>query len=890
MRKLIQTSGIIPVLILLAWLVLPQGVACHDSFGFYDYTVTVLDENNLPLPGVNVFNDDYKKVATTTDTLGRAILKDLKFADEVNFTYVGYVPLKLPFHEIRRLSGIVRMKPTARELAEVVIIGRRDDTPDKVPYAHNQVDKEQISFNEAQTTADALAQNGGLYVQKSQMGGGSPIIRGFEANRVLLVVDGVRMNNAIYRGGHLQNAITIDNSMLERIEVILGPGSLTYGSDALGGVVHFRSQDPRLNFDRTPGSYRLESNFMTRFASANTEKSVHANINYGKNKWASLSSITFVDYDDLRAGANRPEGYGEFGRRRYFVRRVDGDDQVVENVILKKDSTFTDNSNVQIGTAYSQIDILQKIKYQPSLHLSHVLNFQFSTSTDVPRYDNLAETRSSDPKDLKFAEWYYGPQKRLLASLKTRLTKPSAFYNRVTFIGAFQRVDEDRLNRRLNRSQRNFNLEDVWIYSLTGDFDKYLDEKGFSQLMYGFELNHNKVRSSAGKVKLSDESIDKNLITRYPGGNNKISFAAVYGNYRWSTKDSVIAVQGGLRYTYAHLFSSFTNDSIIIWPQEYIDPGVGSRHGDLTWSAGITVDTRGGFQLRALGSKAFRSPNLDDFSQIREQNGFITIPNPDLKPENTYNAELTLGQAFGNVEKGDAVAGRIGATAYYTWLENVIVRRSFPLPDGSFFVLMEGDSLETQGKVNAENGYVYGWAGQASLQVGKNWELAADVHFTKGRNSFIRKDDAGQVLIDTLVPAGHIPPVYGNASLTYTGKKFKVSFVAHHSGRKPKSEYSVEDVVYGPNGELVLRQQGTEDNFEQSYLRTTADGSQERVGMLAWTTYNLYTSWSLLKNLTLNFAVENLTDLHYRSFSSGVSGAGHNFIVSLRASFGNKKS
>ena len=76
------------------------------------------------------------------------------------------------------------------------------------------------------------------------------MLRGFEANRVLLVVDGVRMNNAIYRSGHLQNAITIDPNVLERVEVIFGSSSVGYGSDALGGVVHYYTKTPKLNSEK----------------------------------------------------------------------------------------------------------------------------------------------------------------------------------------------------------------------------------------------------------------------------------------------------------------------------------------------------------------------------------------------------------------------------------------------------------------------------------------------------------------------------------------------------------------------------------------------------------------------------------------------------------------
>ena len=96
-----------------------------------------------------------------------------------------------------------------------------------------------IALQSPQTTADLLALTPGVKVQKSQFGGGSPVLRGMESNRVLLVVDGVRMNNAIYRKGHIQNSITVSPNLLARTEVLFGPSSIIYGSDALGGVIHY---------------------------------------------------------------------------------------------------------------------------------------------------------------------------------------------------------------------------------------------------------------------------------------------------------------------------------------------------------------------------------------------------------------------------------------------------------------------------------------------------------------------------------------------------------------------------------------------------------------------------------------------------------------------------
>ena len=120
----------------------------------------------------------------------------------------------------------------------------------------------------AQNTADALSMNGQVFVQKSQQGGGSAILRGFEASRVLMVVDGVRMNNIQYRAGHLQNVISVDNNILDRIEVLFGPSSTVYGSDALGGVIHMRTKNPILSGDK---SFLSKGNAMFRYGSVNNE-------------------------------------------------------------------------------------------------------------------------------------------------------------------------------------------------------------------------------------------------------------------------------------------------------------------------------------------------------------------------------------------------------------------------------------------------------------------------------------------------------------------------------------------------------------------------------------------------------------------------------------------
>lgn len=136
-------------------------------------------------------------------------------------------------------------------LKEVTIAANKtEQSLIEVPNQIQILKSNEIAAIQAQSTADVLANTGNVFVQKSQMGGGSPVLRGFEANRILLVVDGVRMNNLIYRGGHLQNVITLDNNILDRTEIVFGSGSTIYGSDALGGTIHFFYKKSKFFFQR----------------------------------------------------------------------------------------------------------------------------------------------------------------------------------------------------------------------------------------------------------------------------------------------------------------------------------------------------------------------------------------------------------------------------------------------------------------------------------------------------------------------------------------------------------------------------------------------------------------------------------------------------------------
>lgn len=843
---------------------------------FSEYSIQIFDgENNEKLIGATVINITQNPTGANgaiTDIDGKAVLKNPAHRDMIRISYLGYSTLDIPFYSIREKKGIIKLYKDIDVLPTIEVTGRKDQATVEIPYEIQRISAKEIQYLNAQTSADILLE-AGAYVQKSQMGGGSPILRGFEANRVLLVVDGVRMNNAIYRNGHLQNSITIDNSILEQAEVIYGPGALMYGSDALGGVVHYKTRDPKLHLS-PDGYFRFTTNAFTRFSSANNEKTVHVDLDYGTQKWGSLTSVTYSDFGDLKAGSNRPEGYEDYGRRQYYAYRTEGVDQIIES----------GDPDIQRGTGYSQIDVLQKVKFQPSKHVYFILNTQYSISSDVPRYDVLQDTLASANK-LKWAEWYYGPQQRMLASLKTKIEKPSGIFDKATLIASFQRIDEDRLRRRFNKTHRTFNLEGVQVFTLTGDFDKFLDKNRQHTFSYGFEGTHNNVTSQAGRLNIKTGEAIYDELSRYPSGGGTMTTYAGYLTYNWQNKNKTFNFNFGGRYTFNQLDFSYarSDEEIIDFPEAYFE-GISISNNASNWGIGFTYNSKDNWLFKAVTSTAFRAPNLDDLAKVRPKNGKATVPNPDLKPEYSLNYEATIGKQIGKLDKNKKGAYlRLSATGFYTELTDIIVRQKGALPDGSTSIIVDDDVHEVQQNVNEGEAFIQGFSGNMELNWNDNIILRSGINYTQGRRVF--KD--AELGLDTLLPLDHIPPMYGRVSLIFQTKKLRLEGLARFNGAKPASEFAINNVEYVPECRCFLfDREGQADNIEYGLINKDA-GPYESIyeGLPSWITYNIYLTYQFSKSFSINTGLENIGDIHYRNFGSGISAPGRNFSITLRGKF-----
>jgi len=796
-------------------------VTCSAIFAQSSMIVNVVDIEMMPLVGVQIHNQDFT-ITGVSDIDGKFIVPiEADDNDQFTFKYVGYETVKYSKSELVSTYQFVKMTKGVN-LEEVMIIGRTDQLASEMIHKVETISQAEMLKVQSSNSADALGQNADIFIQKSQAGGGSPVIRGFEANKVLLVLDGVRMNNAIYRSGHLQNAITVDNAMLQGIEVIYGPGSLMYGSDALGGVVHFRSKNPVRSFDKD-GGLRFLANAGISYASANNKKGVHVDFNLGGVNWGSLTSLTYNDFGDLRSGSKRPSQYPNFGERNWTVETVNGEDSQVIN----------DDPDLQIGTGYQQYDMTQKFVYDVNDQLDLMANFQYSTSSDVPRYDALTEVRDGLPR---YAEWNYGPQNRFLSTLQARWQSPNPFFDKAKAIFAYQKIGEDRINRRFQSLARRHQEETVDVYTFTLDMNKYLDTYQMIELNYGLEYNHNDVASMAFEEDVNTAAINSVVFTRYPSGGSSTDAlgAYVYSSYK---NDVGTKLFGGVRYTSNGISVRYDRSDAFVWPEDFYE-GLTTDNQALTWSVGARQDILKKWTIQTLLGSAFRSPNVDDLAKIRINADEVSVPNLELTPEKSLNTELSITRKLRNAN--------ISVTGFYTSLSDVIIREDFTLPDGRAFLEDEGEMLKVVANVNEEKARIMGVSLNADWTFSDHWKAKGSINLIKGRIQ-----DENDEYND---PLAHIPPTYGKLQLQYFQDKWDIEARYQFNGEKPIGEYG-----------------GSTDNPELA----TIDGTY------AWSIINLYGSFQITNEINGRFGLENILDMHYRPFASGVSGAGRNVLLSV---------
>ena len=797
------------------------------SIFFFLFAFTSLQAQNIkvlnsatkePVFGVAIYNIDKSK-SVITNFLGEASLDDFSNTESIYFKHLSHVLKEITKLQLGNFNRVY-LDSNTYGLDEIVVSASKfEQNKRDIPQKIISISAKSIQFENPQTSADLLESTGQIYIQKSQLGGGSPMIRGFSTNRLLITVDGVRMNNAIFRGGNLQNVISIDPFSIQNTEVTLGAGSVIYGSDAIGGVMSFYTQTPQLSFT---DSLFFKANVITRYATASDEKTGHFDFNLGYNKWAFVTNASFTDFGDLRMGKHGPTDY----LRPEFALATNNGDVIIQN----------NNPLVQKVTGYNQLNLMQKVHYKPTETLSFDLGLFYTTTSDFTRYDRLIRYRKGV---LRSAEWNYGPQKWFMSNLQvTKLSSNSNLYDKIKATIAYQNFQESRTDRDFQSSTRNLRDEAVDAYSFNLDLEKTVSLK--TQVFYGFEYVYNQVMSHGDEENIATNTLVP-AVSRYPNGSSWQS-AAAYASIKYKP-NSKFVFQSGLRFNHVISNADFTANNVYLnLPFETAK----NETSALTGTAGISWSPNPILQWKLNGSSAFRAPNIDDIGKVFDSApGAVVVPNENLKPEYAYGGELGLKLDFSNKFVLDM-------STYYTYLDNALVRRDFTL-NGETEIMYDGELSTVQAMQNASKAWIYGFEIGLKLAFTNQLKLSSQYSVVGGTE-----------VEDTIeVPVRHAVPNFGNTHLVFTDENLKFDLFANY------------------NNELSFNQLAPSE-IEKDYIYAKdANGNPYSP---AWYTLNFRSQYQISDSTTITASLENITDQRYKTYSSGITAAGRNFILSLKYS------
>lgn len=700
---------------------------------------------------------------------------------------------------------------------------KRKETPRQIEV----VSAKRLSELQPATLGDALINTGQVFVQKSQMGGSSPVLRGFEASRVLMVIDGVRMNNATYRAGHLQDIITIDPFILDRMEVNFGAGSTLYGSDALGGVLYFKTKDPSL------GEFSVKPTATMRYLSASNSVIGNVGLKVQSKKVGLLLSATRSQFGDLRSGSKNYSDWDTFGLLPIYVGQVNGRDTVLVNA----------DPHVQKGTGYSQTDLFAKL-FAKTGKVEHLLNWQQSMSDLVPRYDRMSQFSNGKPV---YGRWDYAPQNRSFLSYTARV---GAEKHHTRLVLAQQSTAVARVTRNFGSLVERTQRDDVTMRTV--NLDRH-DAFGKSFVLNsGIEMVWNAV-NSVGINKNISTLAETTTKARYSdsGANTQMHSVFAQGIYRIDKTGTVI--QGGVRVSSYALEALFSKANP--WKLPYSSISFASTTP--SYDLGLTQELRKGLLLKASVNQAYRNPNVDDMTKVFDSKpgAKLLVPSADLKAEQSRT--IDMGVLWRKDRAFALEAGVFGSA-----VKNLLLDQPGSL-NGADSLMYDGRLTPVYQLKNVAVGHISGLYLNAKVRLVRELWFSGSVTQTKG--VYQLNDAAAEQPLD------HIPPVYGQASLRWNGDGWFVEGQCLFNGRKRAEDYS-------SSGE------DNQDKQPIGLADVNGDGKADGFNP-AWQCWNIRGGYQHRSGLSVSMAMENLLDLHYRYFASGVSAAGRSMNVSLMYSF-----
>ena len=462
----------------------------------------------------------------------------------------------------------------------IVTATRSEQEVFNLPRSAVIVDATQLKYQSVTRMPDALMELPEIAVQRTTLGGGSPILRGLVGRHVLVLIDGMRLNNSTNRSGPHQYFNTIDANLVERIEVVNGPGSVLYGSDALGGIINIITK--RSN---TSGGFNLFSD--TRISAADEGVMQHIQMGYGYDGFGATLGISLKNFNDLRAGKH---------------------------------------IGVQTPTGYKQWDGLLLLDYAASDRSKISLSLQSTNQNEVPRFD-----RVNAGKD---AQYIYDPQERRFAHLTFDQKFDNLFFRTIKVDVSYHHQNEG--TNIISNKNTTVEIQSRIKTSTFGVGVSFSSFIGSSHLLtYGFEYYHDWISSSRDTLNLTTEDYQSGPIP-YPGEPTYESAAIYLQDEIFLNRFLIIA---GLRYSYFNFQADLTNNDLFPSVAKVkSNPEAFSGNVNVTYKViPEKLNVFGGI------SQGFRAPNSNDLIAVGNvSNVGIEVPNPNLESEKSTQYELGL--------------------------------------------------------------------------------------------------------------------------------------------------------------------------------------------------------------------------------------------------------
>lgn len=375
-------------------------------------------------------------------------------------------------------------------LTPVVITATRTKTRiDRTPAAVSYLNAGQIREQNGRSVPEMLMSMAGVWMQKTNHAGGSPFLRGLTGNQVLIMTDGIRLNNATYRFGPNQYLSTIDPFTVDRVEAFRGVGGTLYGSDAIGGVINITTTEPSFSNNKN----ELHGNLSAKWMSRSMEKTLSTSLSYSTKKLAWEVRGSFSDFGDIYAA----------------------------------------NGKKQSPTSYNQQSFYTKVRYRIANNQELIACFQQLVQSDVDLYDQVTQRG--------FAISQIDPQKRQMFFVRWEAGMKTVLSDQLRFTLSRQVSTERRVRQRLQSPVVNNEYDHVLTYGIQAEMEKKLRKNW--RMITGIEIYTDHVESSA-----FDQNTQTSVITLkrglYATGSTMLALSAFHNQQFTLGKFDLVA---GLR-------------------------------------------------------------------------------------------------------------------------------------------------------------------------------------------------------------------------------------------------------------------------------------------------------------------------------------------------------